>query len=351
MRSFTPLERTVGAVPGALVRRLSRIDVGRGREDLYAHQLPALLTELAARARVESITASSALEGIVVPSRSRAEQIIAGSATGLRTRSEQELAGYRNALDYVFAEDWRPLNIGLILHLHRLLFAETPGDSGSFKSSDNLVVDRSLDGTRTVRFKPVAAARTENATVALVDGYNTAVRDGTFHPVLLVGLFVLDLLTIHPFDDGNGRVVRVLTNALLADAGYAVGRYVSLEQLVAESADDYYSSLLASTHAWHENEHDPWPWLSYFITMLAAAYDRFEQGTSSARAPGTKQERVRDYVLRHAPEFFRTADIRTAVTGVSDPTIRLVLDALRDEGRIRSSGTGRGSVWQQLDRR
>ncbi len=351
MWSFSPLDRTVGSVPGPLVQRLSRIDVGRGREDLYAHQLPGLLTELAARARVESITASSALEGIVVPNRARAQQIIAGSASGLRTRSEQELAGYRTALDYVFTNDWRPLNVGLVLHLHRLLFVETPGGGGRLKSSDNLVVDRSADGSRTIRFKPVAASQTEDATLTLVDSYNSAVRDATAHPVLLVGLFVLDLLTIHPFDDGNGRVVRVLTNALLAEAGYGVGRYVALEQLIAESADEYYASLLASTHSWHENKHDPWPWLTYFVEILAAAYDRFENGASSATSSGTKQERVRDHVLHHASEFFRTADIRTAIPGVSDPTIRLVLDALRREGRIRSSGTGRGAVWQRLDRR
>ena len=350
MRSFTPLERTLGTVPGALVGQLSRIDVGRGREELHTRQLPELLTDLAARARVESITASSALEGIVVSDQNRAAKIIAGSAKELRSRSEQELAGYRRALDYLFAEDWRPLNVGLLLHLHRLLFAETPGHGGAFKSSDNLVVDKSPDGARTVRFKPVAAARTEHFTVDLIEHYNVAVHDDTFHPVLLVGLFVLDLLTIHPFDDGNGRVVRVLTNALLADAGYGVGRYVSLEQLVAESADDYYDSLLASTHGWHDNDHDPWPWLCYFVARLAAAYDRFEQGAASGRSTGTKQERVREYVLRHAPEFFKIADIRTALPGISDQTIRLALDTLKAESRIRSEGTGRGAKWRRLNR-
>lgn len=351
MRSFTPLERTLGTVPGSLVRQLGRIDIGRGREELYANQLPKLLTELAARARVESITASSALEGIVVSDPSRAARIIAGSAKGLRTRSEQELAGYRSALDYLFAEDWRPLNVGLLLHLHRLLFAETPGHGDAFKSSDNLVVDKSPDGTRTVRFKPVAAVHTEHFAVELIERYNAAVHDGTFHPVLLVGLFVLDLLTIHPFDDGNGRVVRVLTNVLLADAGYGVGRYVSLEQLIAESADDYYDSLLASSHGWHENEHDPWAWLCYFVTRLAAAYDRFEQGAASDRSTGTKQERVREYVLNHAPEFFKIVDIRTALPGISDQTIRLALDTLKADGRVRSEGTGRGAKWRRRGKR
>ena len=163
--------------------------------------------------------------------------------------------------------------------------------------------------------------------------------------MLLIGLFVLDLLTIHPFADGNGRVVRALTNALLDDAGYRVGMYVSLEQLIAESADDYYAALLASTHGWHDKENDPWPWLSYFVDVLARAYERFEQRAASDRSTGTKQDRVREYVLDHAPQIFKIADVRLALPGVSDPTIRLTLEQLKKEGLVNPDGRGRSAVW------
>ncbi|HEX7352747.1 Fic family protein [Brachybacterium sp.] len=348
MQSFTPLERTLGTVPGTLVGQLRRIDTGRGREELYANQLPELLTALAARARVQSITASSAMEGVLVPDKARAAKIIDGSARGLRSRSEQEFAGYRAALDYLFAEDWRPLNLGLILHLHRLLFAETPGKGGNLKSSDNLVVDRHEDGSRSIWFTPVPAVHTAQFVDELLEDYREARIADAHHPVLLIGLLVLDLLTIHPFDDGNGRVARVLTNALLAEAGYGIGRYVSLEQLIAESSDEYYARLLESTHGWHDNEHDVWPWLSYFVSLLADAYQRFEEGAASDRSTGSKQDRVREFVLDHAPEFFAIGDVRAALPGVSDQTIRLVLDALRKEGRLRSEGTGRGARWHRL---
>ncbi|MBE9403873.1 Fic family protein [Brachybacterium sp. Marseille-Q2903] len=348
MKSFTPLERTLGAVPGTLVGDLRSIDIGRGREELYANQLPELLTALAARARVQSITASSALEGVLVPDKARAARIIDGSARGLRTRSEQEFAGYRAALDYLFADDWRPLNLGLILHLHRLLFSETPGKGGTLKTSDNLVVDRNEVDSRSIRFTPVPAAYTAQYLDDLLNGYLEARSADAHHPVLLIGLLILDLLTIHPFDDGNGRVARVLTNALLAEAGYGIGRYVSLEQLIAESADDYYACLLESTHGWHDNEHDVWPWLRYFVSLLTKAYRRFEEGAASDRSTGSKQDRVREFVLDHAPEFFAIGDVRAALPGVSDQTIRLVLDALRKDGRIRSEGTGRGARWHRL---
>jgi len=245
--SFVDLDRSLGFVPGPVVMQLAQVDIGRGRQELFRNQLPALLTELVNRARIASITASSALEGVVVDDQARAAAIIGGKVTTLRTRSEQELAGYRTALDYLFGQDWRPLNVGLLLHLHRSLFERTKVDGGRFKDSDNLVVDRSPDGLVEVRFVPVPAASTEYFTVELIDRYNDALTEGRHHPVLLVGLFALDLLTIHPFADGNGRVVRALTNALLDDAGYAVGRYVSLEQLIAESADGYFAALLTST--------------------------------------------------------------------------------------------------------
>jgi Fic family protein len=345
VESFADLDRCLGSVPGAVVTQLARVDVGRGREELFRNQLPALLTELSNRARVASITASSALEGVVVADQARAAAIINGKASVLRTRSEQELAGYRSALDYLFGSDWRPLNVGLLLHLHRELFAQTKVPGGHFKQSDNLVVDRSPDGTVEVRFVPVPAARTESYTVELIDRYREALATGTHHPVLLVGLFVLDLLTIHPFDDGNGRVVRALTNALLDDAGYTVGKYVSLEQLIAETADEYYAALLASTHGWHERANDPWPWLAYFVDVLAGAYARFEQRTAAHRSTGTKQDRVRESVTQHAPQIFKIADVRVALPGVSDPTIRLTLDQLKQEGVVRPQGTGRSAVW------
>ncbi len=320
MLSFVNLDRSLGSVPGPVVTQLAQVDIGRGREELFINQLPALLSELANRARIASITASSALEGVMVASPARAAAIIEGKAAVLRTRSEQEFAGYRAALDYLFSDDWRPLNVGLLLHLHRELFAQTQTPGGRFKNSDNLVVDRSPDGTIEVRFVPVPAARTEYFTAELIDRYKVAAVRRRHHPVLLVGLFVLDLLTIHPFTDGNGRVVRALTNALLLDAGYATGRYVSLEQLIAESADEYYASLLASTHGWHEQANDPWPWLTFFVQILARAHERFEQRAASDRSMGTKQDRVREYVLDHAPQIFRIADVRAALPGVSDPT-------------------------------
>ena len=206
-------------------------------------------------------------------------------------------------------------------------------------------MDRLPDGTRAKRFTPVSVASTPAYLDGLITRYAAAQDAGRHHPVVLVGLFALDLLTIHPFVDGNGRITRALTNALLQEAGYDVTRYVSLETTIARSADAYYASLLSSTHRWHEATHDQWPWLRYFIGVLAGSYDQFTALTASARSGGSKQDRVRDYVLHHAPEAFQIGDVRTALPGVSDPTIRLVLAQLKAEGLIDVDGTGRGATW------
>jgi hypothetical protein len=351
MRSFSDLDRLIGQVPARLVTTLSAVDIGRGSEALYRDQLPGLLSQLADRARVASITASSAIEGVVVDDISRAHRILAGTAKTLRTRSEQEFAGYRDAQDYLFQGAWKPLHPGLLLHLHRLLFAHTAAEGGYFKAyfkaEDNLVVDRSPTGDITVRFRPASAADTPYYVAELVDRYQAEADARHHHPVLLVGLFVLDLLVIHPFEDGNGRVARALTNALLVDAGYTVSRYVSLEEAIAESADDYYQALLESTHGWHDGKCDPWPWLNNFVNILAGAYRTFAIRATSTRAVGTKQDRVRDHILNHAPTPFRMVDIRAALPGVSDQTIRMVLDRLRKEGRIVPDGLGRSASWRR----
>ncbi len=348
MRSFADVDSLVGLVPFTIVSDLRVIDTGRGSEALFQDKLPHLLTTLADRARVASIEASSAIEGVFVEDRARAAAILAGSIEQLRNRSEQELAGYRAALDYLYQQPWRPLNAGLLLHLHRLLFAYTEASGGEFKQVDNLVIDRLPDGTAVKRFTPVSAGQSPHHGEELIARYLLAQQSGRHHPVILVGLFALDLLTIHPFIDGNGRITRALTNALLQDAGYDVTRYVSLETLIASSSDAYYAALLSSTDGWHQGVHDPWPWLRYFVGLVRRCYEDFATLTSAARSNGNKQDRVRDYVLNHAPKVFRIADIRSALPGISDQSIRLALDSLKVAGRVESDSVGRGATWSRL---
>ncbi len=346
MRSFQHA-RTFDPVPGALVTMLSRIDRGAGAEGRHTDQVPQLLVALAQAARIESVTASSAIEGVVVDDRRR-DGLLQGTTRTFRNRSEAEYAGYRAALDYLHLDEPGELSVGLILHLHRLLFSATDGRGGAFKRDDNLVVGYDEHGRRTTRFTPTAANETPHFVSELVERTNDALRLGAVHPLLVVSAASLDLLCIHPFADGNGRVTRLVTNHLLTLTSYGVVRYVSLEQLIYDTKDDYYRALAASTSGWFDDgHHQLWPWATYLLERLAQAYDRFEARVSAGQASGTKQDRVRDFVLLRGPTEFRIADIRLALPGISDNTIRLVLTELKAAGQVANDGTGRSATWRR----
>lgn len=352
MRSFIDLDQTFRSQPVRLGVRLARIDVGRGREGLYRDQLPQLLDALAETTRIESITASNAIEGVTVePQRIGGLAAPGGDDRRFRNRNEREFAGYRDAIDEITrAADLEPLSIPYVLHLHRLLFGHTDGGGGHLKTAANLIVSYE-GGPRRVLFKPPSPRQTEPLLIDLFERYRDAVGAEAAHPVLLIGALILDFLAIHPVADGNGRLARLLTTHTLLAQGYGVSRYVSVERRIYETRSAYYDALYASQRRWHEGRHDVWPWIGYLVDVLASAYDDFEQRVVARRAlsTGSKQEQVRRYVLEHAPEAFRVADIRSALPGISDPTIKLVLRELHREGSIGlAEGTaGRTSAWRR----
>jgi len=199
-------------------------------------------------------------------------------------------------------------------------------------------------------FDPPKPQETPFLLSELLERYKEAQAAEAGHPLILVGALILDLLAIHPVADGNGRLARLLTTYELLSTGYGVARYVSLEQRIYESKNTYYQALFESQRGWHSGEHTIWPWVSYLASVLAAAYEDFEQRVAREReSAGNKQDRVREYVLQQAPAEFRRRDIERALPGVSIATVRLVLNELRDANRIRVEGSGPGARWRRLD--
>lgn len=351
MRSFGDPEKTFAGMPAHLGVLLSRVDVSKGREELYRDQLPEQLRSLADQTRVESIRASNAIEGIEV-SRQRAERLVAPEPPRLRNRSEKEFAGYRDAIDELMrAEHLDAPTPALMLRLHRQIYAHTRVTGGRLKQEDNVIGERDQRGIRRVIFEPPPWQQTEGLVAALFDGYRSAVESQAAHPLALLAAFIVDLLAIHPVEDGNGRVARLLTTHELLRFGYGVARYVSIEQRIYETKNAYYDALEQSQKNWHDAQHTVWPWAEYLVSVLADCYDDFENRIAAARGSESmsKTERVRHWVLNSAPPEFRLADVRRAVPGVSDPTIRLAFRSLRDEGKLVSEGSGPGAAWRKLD--
>jgi Fic family protein len=349
MRSFGGTESAFAGMPAHLGVLLSQIDVGKGREGLYRDQLPALLRSLADQTRVESIRASNAIEGIDVPQQ-RAERLAAPEPSRSRNRSEEEFAGYRDAIDGLVREErLDPPTPALMLRLHRELYAHTKTPGGHLKQEDNVIGERGGLGVRRVIFRPPAWQQTEGLVRGLFGGYLQSIAAEAAHPLVVLAAFILDLLAIHPFEDGNGRVARLLTTYELLRLDYGVARYVSIEQRIYETRNVYYDALEQSQQGWHDGEHEIWPWTAYLIGVLTSSYADFENRVIAERGASamTKVERVRHWAMTAAPREFTMREVRRAVPGVSDPSIRLALRSLRDEGKLKSAGSGRAAVWRR----
>lgn len=350
MTTFANVDAHLGRIPADIGMMLREIDQAQGRQEAFRLQHPQSLEALTQVARIQSTEASNAIEGITAP-RARIKALVAGDATP-RNRSEAEIAGYRKVLDLIHSTspDAIDFTANIVRQLHRMLFELTPrpGAHGRFKPVDNTVEEVLPDGTRRIRFQPVPAWATEDAMRTLHNGYTSCAESGRYHPLLLTASYVLDFTVIHPFSDGNGRMSRLLTSQLLYRHGYEVGRFVSLERVIAETKETYYESVAAATMGWHTAEHDVYPWIRYFLGVLIAAYAEFEARVGTLGGRGSKREAVRQFVRSSLADTFRLDDVRHACPGVSDDHIRNVLAELRGEGVLSAATRGRGATYRRL---
>lgn len=297
-------------------------------------------------ALIESTESSNRLEGIVT-THDRIKDIVLRSSSP-RSRSEQEIAGYRDALQDIH-ENWEmmDINTSLIKELHKTIYRFLPVEGGEWKKTENVILERYMDGTMRVRFQPVSVEDTPLAMENLVLAYQDAINSGK-EPLIVIPLSILDLLCIHPFSDGNGRIARLLTLLMLYKAGYQVGKFISLERIFEETKRSYYQTLEASSTGWHEGDHDIVPWTTFFWGVMIAAYKEFEERAGSIKRDyGSKTEMIRQAVERKR-DSFSISEIVDECPGISRPMIKYVLGRMQDEGKIRSTGVGRGAKWVKV---
>ncbi len=345
MRSFTHDFLSNLRFSPASTQQLRALGEFKGREELYKKQSPEALGKLLENAIIQSTQSSNRIEGVVA-SEKRISAIVKANAAP-RNRPEQEIAGYRDVLNLIHQSSSDiPVTENVILQFHSMLFRYGTQKSGNWKAGENEIVEIRPDGTRHVRFKPVSAFETPGYVADLVSFYNESIEKEAYDPLILIPLFILDFLCIHPFTDGNGRIGRLLTLLLLYKAGYGVGKYLSLERIIEESKEGYYESLRHSSVAWHEARHDVLPWLSYFYGMLIRAYKEFENNVGLIRGKGSKTDQVIASITRFVMPF-GISDVEKSCPNVSRDMVRKILRDLRDNGLIKAIGRGKAARWQK----
>lgn len=316
----------------------------RGKQGLWMRQKPEVLAALREQAMVQSVESSNRIEGVTIAA-DRLRPVVLGKARP-RDRPEEELAGYRRALDWVFSRKSRvSMTPAVVQRLHALAQGGSPGDAGEWKRRDNEIVEILPGGERKVRFIPTSARDTPGTVDALCRNYRELCEDGGVPPLLLVATFAFDLLCIHPFRDGNGRVSRLATTLVLQDQGFHVARYVSLERVVEESKAEYYAVLAHCSRGWHEGTNELVPWWNYFLSGVRRAYQEFARQVESVKARPAKSDLVRQTILAQTAQF-TLADLAAELPAVSPQLIKKILAELKERGKARLAGRGRGARWE-----
>jgi Fic family protein len=315
----------------------------RGKQELWTRMKPQVLAVLREQAMVQSVESSNRIEGVTIAA-DRLRPVVVGKARP-RDRSEEELAGYRRALDWVFSRkgDVR-LTPQVIRKLHALAQGGSSGDAGEWKKRDNEIIELMPGGGSRVRFVPASAKDTPALVEGLCANYEHACAKDWAPPLLLAATFVFDLLCIHPFRDGNGRVSRLATSLLLHSQGFQVARYISLERLVEQSREDYYRVLGECSRGWHEGRNEIVPWWNYLLGMVRSGYKELQTHMESSAARPAKSDLVRRVVLEQAGEF-TLSDLAAEASSASPQLIKKVLNEMKREGRVRLVGRGRGARW------
>lgn len=327
-----------------IVALMTRIHEFKGEQNLFIEANQDALSQLAEMAKIQSTDASNKIEGIYT-SDERLKKIVLDK-TAPRTRNEQEIAGYRDVLATIHENyEYIPLRPGMILQLHRDLYKFSGMFmGGSYKNSDHIIAETDAEENRFARFRPVPVWETAEAIDLACGAYDEAAQGGT-DPLLAIPMFILDFLCVHPFNDGSGRMSRLLTLLLLCRGGYIVGKYVSIEKMIEQSKETYYEALQQSSVGWHENENDYAPFTRYMLGVVAAAYREFSSRARRLATRGlSKPDRVRDLIKGTVGRITK-AEIMERCPDISQATVQRTLIDLQKRGEIIKLSGGRYAAY------
>ena len=320
----------------------------KGRQEMYLRQKPADLDRLIEIAKIQSTEASNEIEGIRTTN-TRLKQLVQDKTTP-HNRDEQEIMGYRDVLNTIHENyEYIPVRSSYILQLHRDLYRYSEKSiGGQFKNSQNFISAVDANGRAFILFEPLPPYETPAAIDSICENYNRVSAAQEIDDLILIPVFIHDLLCIHPFNDGNGRMSRLLSTLLLYRAGYVIGRYISLESKIAQNKDLYYATLEQCQTGWHENQEDPTPFIKYLLRIILAAYRDFEERIDIVGGRQNAAAIVRRAVSGRIGKFTKSELLELCPT-ISRTSVEGALRQLIKEGAISRHGSGRATFYTRND--
>lgn len=318
-----------------------------GKQEQYLKQKPDALEKLVEIAKVQSTEASNAIEGIVTTN-TRIKQLVEEKTTP-RNRDEQEIVGYRDALNIIRESfDTIPVTRNYILQLHKILYSHMNNPlAGQTKNVQNYISANYPDGHTKILFTPLAPYETLEALDKICEEYNKVIGNFELEPLIAIPVFIHDFLCIHPFNDGNGRMSRLLTTLLLYRSGFEVGRYISLEAKVAKTKDLYYDALNLAQTGWHDGAEDKIPFTKYLLSIILAAYKDFEDRFAIVEEKLPTVNMVHKAVQGKIGRFTKQ-DIRELCPSLSVSSIEGALRKMVDARELQREGAGKSTCYVRL---
>lgn len=333
-----------------IVTYIAKIHECKGRQDLFIRLKPVELERLVEVAKIQSTESSNKIEGIVSTT-SRIKRLVAEKIMP-RNRDEKEILGYKDVLNTIHeSHDYIPIKPSYILQLHRdLLRRAEISYGGYFKDVQNYINEIMPDGTQITRFTPMAPYETPEAIEKICESYSRVIAEEKVDPLILIPVFICDFLCIHPFNDGNGRMSRLLTLLLLYQNGYMVGKYISLEKQIEKTKDVYYETLAKSDSDWSEEGNDPTPFIKYMLQMILACYVEFEGKVRlmERSVRSTAYDVVKHYVNERIGKF-TAAEVIISCPSFGRSSIMSALKRLTAEKVIAKSGIGKSTFYVRSD--
>lgn len=328
-----------------IMNLVSAIHEFKGKQELFIEAKSDILNSMLEIAKVQSTGASNRIEGIFT-SDERLDAIVRDKAEP-RSRSESEIAGYREVLQLIHENyDYMTPRTNIILQLHRDLYQFSPSAiGGRYKNADNVIAETDVEGNKKVRFEPLSSFETPEAMERLTETFIQAINEEKHDPLLLIPMFILDFLCIHPFNDGNGRMSRLLTLMLLYRSGYIVGKYISVEMIIEKTKETYYDMLQESSRFWHEGKNNYLPFVKYYLEIILSAYKEFSARVEHLQNQSlSKPERIK-LLFDNTLKRLSKRDILEKCPDISTSTIEVTLNGLLKEGSIIKTGAGKNTAY------